>query len=65
MQQRRRCRAGQWQVLTAQWQAALMSQVRPASIVSKAPRLTSDSASSVDWMLPFGRRIGGRQLRSR
>ena len=28
-------------MLTAQWQAALMSQVRPASIVSKAPSLTS------------------------
>ena len=35
-------------MLTAQWQAALMSQVRPASIVSKAPCLTSsDGASSV------------------
>ena len=39
-------------MFTAQWQAALMSHLRPASIDSNAPSLTSGGASSVDWMLP-------------
>jgi hypothetical protein len=42
-------------MLTAQWQAALMSQVRPASIVSNAPLFTCGGASSVDWTLPLMR----------
>ena len=41
-------------MLTAQWQAALMSQVRPASIASNAPTLTWPGASSVDSTPPPG-----------
>ena len=40
-------------MLTAQWHAELPSQVRPASIDSKAPRLTSAGTPSPDSMGGF------------